>query len=77
MNTIKVVQDRYGWTVHIGPSTSPFRTRAQALREAERLSDGLRRYGERSVVVIQGGKEPEPPLLARRLAALPNIERRP
>ena len=54
MHTFKVIKDSFGWTIMLGPgATSSFRTRAQAIRQANRLCDALRVHGEDAEVVVE------------------------
>jgi len=53
-HTLRVVRDPFGWTVCLGAGmTSPFRTRAGAIREAECLCQQLRAHGEAAEIVIE------------------------
>ena len=57
-HSLTVVRDRFGWSVCIGAgTTSPFRTRARAILEAERLCHELRRHGEIAEFVVAGSNE--------------------
>jgi hypothetical protein len=53
-HTLRVVRDPFGWTVCLGAGmTSPFRTRAGAIREAECLCQQLRAHGETAEILIE------------------------
>jgi len=54
MHTFRVIKDSFGWTIMLGPGvTSSFRTRAQAIRQANRLCDALRSHGEDVEVIVE------------------------
>jgi hypothetical protein len=62
MHTFMVRPDRYGWTVRLGSGvTTHFRSRDQAVAEADRLCGALRRHGEVARVVIDHGEVGEAP----------------
>jgi hypothetical protein len=62
MHTFKVVEESYGWAVRLGDGmTTPFRSRALAIREANCLCQELRNHGEAAEVVIQGTAFSDPP----------------
>lgn len=53
--TFSVVKERYGWAVRTGECmTTPFWSRAVAIREAHCLADSLRRHGQVAHVIIEG-----------------------
>ena len=53
MHTFKVVKEQYGWAVRLGDGMcTPFWSRAQAIREANRLCDALRMHGVSAQVVV-------------------------
>ncbi|MFI4974940.1 MAG: hypothetical protein ACHP84_10410 [Caulobacterales bacterium] len=53
MITFNVVKEQNGWAVHLRDCmTAPFRLKASAIKEAERMADDLRRHGECVEVVI-------------------------
>ena len=61
-HTLRVVKEPFGWTIRLGAGmTSSFRTRAQALVEAECLCDELRRHGEEAEVLIEESREAAEP----------------
>ena len=54
MHTFKVVKESYGWAVRLGAGVStPFRSRAFAIKEADCLCADLCRHGENAQVVIE------------------------
>lgn len=54
MHTFKVVKEPCGWAVRLGHGmSSPFRSRAVAIQEANCLCDALRSHGEAAEVVIE------------------------
>jgi hypothetical protein len=53
MHSFKVVRDRFGWAVRLGPMTTPFWSLAAAVREANALCAGLRMHGVAAEVVIE------------------------
>ena len=76
MHTFKVVKEIHGWAVRLGPCMStPFRTRAGALLNAEQMCASLRAHGQLAEVVVEGlelGETPRPPdrLASARFAEL-------
>ena len=59
MHTLRVSKEPFGWTIRLGAGmTSSFRTRAQAMLEAECLCDELRRHGEEAEVLIEESRMP-------------------
>ena len=76
IHTFKVVKEPYGWAVRLGPCMStPFRTRAGAISEAEQMCASLRAHGQLAEVVVEGleaGETPRPPdrLASARFAEL-------
>jgi hypothetical protein len=61
MHTFKVVRERFGWAVQVGPAmTTPFWSRAAALREANLLCEGLRNHGVAAEVVEEEDQGAEP-----------------
>lgn len=56
MIVFKVVKEQHGWSVRMGQRMStPFWSRDMAVWEANRLADGIRRHGELTEVIIEGG----------------------
>ncbi len=54
MHTFRIVKERFGWAVRLGDRMStPFWFQAPAIREAQRLSEALRRHGLVAEVVIE------------------------
>ncbi|HXQ12281.1 MAG TPA: hypothetical protein VN805_14895 [Caulobacteraceae bacterium] len=69
MHTFKVVKEHHGWAVRLGDGMcTPFWSRAQAIREANRLCEALRMHGVSSEVVVE--VDPDEPMGASRTAAL-------
>ncbi|HVM99289.1 MAG TPA: DUF2188 domain-containing protein [Caulobacteraceae bacterium] len=71
MHVFKVVKERDGWAVRMGDAmTTPFRSRNQAIEEANCLCEALRRHGEIAQVVVEAhdaGEKPRPLDRAMRL----------
>lgn len=62
MITFKVVKQEYGWAVQTGAQmTTPFWSRALAIREAEALANAIRRHGVCAEVVIEEPCDPQIP----------------
>ncbi|MBV9994566.1 MAG: hypothetical protein JO127_05070 [Caulobacteraceae bacterium] len=60
MSTFRVFQQRFGWAVRHGEGMSiPFRTRAEAVREANALCEALRLHGQATEVCLD--EPPDPP----------------
>lgn len=60
MQTFRVVKEHHGWAVRLGDSMStPFWTRAMAIREAECLCESLRRHGVMAQISIEADAEGE------------------
>jgi hypothetical protein len=58
LHTLEVIKEALGWRVSLGVgATSHFRTRAQAIYEAERMCHDLRLHGEEAETVV--ADEPE------------------
>lgn len=54
MHTFRVVKEPFGWAVRLGSGmTSPFRTRAHAIQEANLLCDELRGHGECAELLVE------------------------
>lgn len=66
MIIFNVVKEEYGWAVKTGQKmTTPFWSRTVAISEANRLAAAIRRHGEMTEVVIEGGStQPAGPPLA-------------
>jgi hypothetical protein len=53
MHTFKVVKEPHGWAVRLGDGMcTPFWSRTQAIREANRLCEALRLHGVSAEVVV-------------------------
>jgi hypothetical protein len=69
MHTFVVGSELYGWTVRLGSGvTTHFRSRDQAIAEADRLCEALRRHGEAAHVVIDPAEPGEAPRKPDRFA---------
>jgi hypothetical protein len=56
MIVFNVVKEKHGWSVRMGQRmTTPFWSKKLAVSEANRLADGIRRHGELTEVVVDGG----------------------
>jgi hypothetical protein len=66
MIIFNVVKEEHGWSVKTGHKmTTPFWSRTVAISEANRLAAAIRRHGEMTEVVIEGGEaQPAEPTLA-------------
>ncbi len=54
MHVFKVVKEPYGWAVRLDSGmTTPFWSRAMAIREANCLCDALRSHGEQAEVLAE------------------------
>ena len=54
MITFRVLEQKYGWTIHLSQGTSThFRSRELAIREANLMAENLRRHGASARVVVQ------------------------
>jgi hypothetical protein len=54
MITFKVVKETHGWAVRLGEQmTTPFWSRASAVREASRLAESFGCHGEAAQVIIE------------------------
>jgi hypothetical protein len=80
MHTFRIVQDQGHWTVELGSGmSSPCKSRAAAIAQAERMAQAIRRHGE-AVCVTSDHEYPnaqesaEAPGLAR-LRALRRLQR--
>jgi len=61
MITFDVVKEEHGWAVRMGKRmTTPFRSREQAIREANCLAGAIRCHGECAEVVVEGADPNEP-----------------
>jgi len=70
MHTLRVVKEPFGWAVLLGPAMkSPFRTHAQAVREAECLCNELRRHGEPVEIFIESSADAAGPESAESLSS--------
>jgi hypothetical protein len=55
MIIFNVVKEEYGWAVRMGEGmTTPFRSRAVAIREAGNLAQAIHRHGELAQVIVEG-----------------------
>jgi len=71
MHSFRVVREKFGWAVRLGPAmTTPFWSQAAALREANALCEGLRSHGVAAEVVVEErwveDQAPEPDAVSRR-----------
>ncbi len=65
-----IKKEPFGWAVRIGPAMkSSFRTRAQAVREAECLCNELRQHGVQVEMLIEGSGGSVGPRRAESLSA--------
>ncbi len=56
MIIFNVVKEQHGWAVRMGQRmTTPFWSKDLAVREANRLADGIRRHGEVTEVIVESG----------------------
>ena len=56
MIIFNVVKEQHGWSVRMGEQmTTPFWSKDLAVWEANRLADGIRRHGELTEVIVEGG----------------------
>ena len=56
MIVFEVVKEMHGWSVRMGQRMStPFWSRDMAVWEANRLAAGIRRHGQPTEVVVEGG----------------------
>ena len=54
MITFRVVEQKHGWAIHLSHGTSThFRSRELAIREANLLAENLRRHGATARVLVQ------------------------
>ena len=54
MITFRVVEQKHGWAIHLSQGTSThFRSRDLAIREANLLAENLRRHGATTRVIVQ------------------------
>ena len=61
MITFNVVKEEHGWAIRIGERmTTPYRSRAMAIREAICPADAIRCHGECAEVIIEGADPSEP-----------------
>jgi hypothetical protein len=59
--TFKIVKEDFGWAVRIGDGmTTPFWSRAAAVREAHELCERMRRHGVAAEVVSEDGVPSRP-----------------
>lgn len=65
MHTFKVVKEPHGWAVRmdVGMST-PFWSRAHAIREADGMCEELRRHGVRAEVIVDDAEDKIAPICA-------------
>jgi hypothetical protein len=57
MITFSVVKEQHGWAVRMGAAmTTPFWSRALAIREANCLAESIRRHGQIAHVIIEGAR---------------------
>jgi hypothetical protein len=60
MIIFNVVKEEYGWAVRMGEGmTTPFRSRAVAIREAGNLAQAIHRHGELAQVIVEGAVQVE------------------
>lgn len=58
MHRFRVVKERYGWAVRLGDGVcTPYWSRSQAVREANRLCEALRLHGVSADVVVDDERE--------------------
>jgi hypothetical protein len=51
-----VVKETHGWSIRMGERmTTPFWSKEQAVRQAKVLAEAIRRHGELTEVVVEGG----------------------
>ena len=61
MITFKVVKEQHGWAIRTGEGvTTPFWSRASAIREAHCLAAAIRCHGEYTEVIIEGPDQSHP-----------------
>jgi hypothetical protein len=54
MHTFKIVRAQRGWAIQMGCAmTTPCRSQAAAIQQAERMAAAIRRYGETVSVVVE------------------------
>ena len=60
--TFNVIKEKHGWAVRMGDCmTTPFRSKHQAVREANCLADAIRGHGVRTEVIVEDAEPGEPP----------------
>ena len=61
MITFNVVKEQHGWAIRMGERMKTlFWSRDLAIREANRMADGLRCHGEYAEVIVEGADPPVP-----------------
>ncbi len=73
-----VTKEPHGWAIRVGERmTTPYRRREDAIREANRLADAIRRHGPCTQVIIEDGEPSEcvdMPTGRPQRGVLPNLE---
>lgn len=53
MHTFKIVGADNGWVIQLGAMTTPCKSQAAAIQQAQRMAAGLRRHGQAVSVVVE------------------------
>ena len=62
MITFRVVKETHGWAVRLGEQmTTPFWSKASAVKEASRLAEAIGCHGEDTEVLVDGVRLAAPP----------------
>ena len=63
MIIFRVAEQKHGWSIRLGQGTSThFRSRDLAIREANQLAENLRRHGASTRVIVQDLDTPDHPV---------------